>query len=474
MRALRSSTRVRILGWVLIPVLLVLAISWVAAWTLLLQRVDDRIDTELLGEVSELRLLADNGVDQRTGQPFTDVRSLLEQHIQRSIPDPNETMFVMVDGEVETRSSDDPPVRLDLETGLLDQVRDVQDVTLGNLQTTAGDVRWVAVPVESGGQRGTFVVGIFADREGTDVAQVMSRLAAIGVGALALAALLGWYVAGRLLAPLRDMRRTAQQISENDLSGRIPTHNDSGDDIAELARTFNDMLDRLGEAFAAQRAFIDDAGHELRTPLTIIQGHLELLEDDPQQRAATVELVLDELARMNRIVHDLQTLTKATQPGFIHMDSVDLGGLLDELLVKANALGDRRWELQVRDNVTVMLDRQRITQAMLQLSENAVRHTHQGDTIRIGGQQIDQDVALFVSDSGPGIPMAERETVTQRFTRGAGKSPDLDGAGLGLALVTAIAQAHHGQLVIGQSDLGGADMRLVLPAHRPSLAQVSG
>jgi signal transduction histidine kinase len=454
-------------------VLLVLAISWVAAWTLLLQRVDDRIDTELLGEVSELRLLAEEGVDQRTGQPFTDVRSLLEQHIQRSIPDPNETMFVMVDGEVETRSSDNPPVRLDLDPGLLEQVRDVQDVTLGNLQTAAGDVRWVAVPVESGGQQGTFVVGIFADREGTDVARVMGPLAAIGVGALALAALLGWFVAGRLLAPLRDMRRTAQQISENDLSGRIPVDSDAGDDIADLARTFNDMLDRLGEAFAAQRSFIDDAGHELRTPLTIIQGHLELLEDDPVHRAATVDLVLDELSRMNRIVHDLQTLTKATQPGFIHMDTVDLGGLLDELLVKANALGDRRWELHHRDNVTVMLDRQRITQAMLQLAENAVRHTQRGDTIRIGGHLVGTDVELLVCDSGPGIPPEERETVTQRFTRGGGQSPDLDGAGLGLALVTAIAQAHHGRLVIGRSDLGGADMRMVLPARRSSLTEVA-
>jgi signal transduction histidine kinase len=187
----------------------------------------------------------------------------------------------------------------------------------------------------------------------------------------------------------------------------------------------------------------------------------------------TVDLVLDELARMNRIVHDLQTLTKATQPGFVRMDNVDLGGLLDELLVKANALGDRRWGLQIAGDTTVMLDRQRITQAMLQLSENAVRHTRQGDIIRIGGRLVGRDVEFFVSDSGPGIPPAERQSVTQRFTRGAGKEPDLDGAGLGLALVTAIAQAHHGRLVIGESDLGGADMRLVLPATRPSLVQVS-
>jgi len=472
MRALRGSTRVRILGWVLIPVLLVLVISWVAAWTLLLQRVDDRVETELRGEVSELRLLAEEGVDQRTGQPFTDVRSLLEQHIQRSIPDPNETMFVMVDGEVETRSSDDPPVRLDLEPALLDQVRDVQDVTLGDLETSAGDVRWVAVPVDANGQRGVFVVGIFADLEGADVAAVMGRFAAIGIGAFALAALLGWFVAGRLLAPLRDMRRTAQEINETDLSGRIPVDDTDGDDIAELARTFNEMLDRLGESFAAQRTFIDDAGHELRTPLTIVQGHLELLEDDPEQRAATVALVLDELARMNRIVHDLQTLTKATQPGFVQLGAVDLGGLLDELLVKANALGERRWELAVTEDVAVMIDRQRITQAMLQLADNAVRHTQPGDVIRIGARLAGQDVEFLVADSGPGIPVTEREAVTERFRRGSGAGPDLEGAGLGLALVTAIAQAHHGRLVIGDSELGGAEMRMVLPARRTTLSQV--
>jgi len=471
MPALRGSTRVRMLGWVLTPVLLVLVISWLAAWTLLLQRVDDRVDTELRGEVSELRLLAEKGVDQRTGQPFTDVRSLLEQHIQRSIPDPNETMFVMIDGEVETRSSDDPPVRLDLEPALLDQVRDVQDVTLGDLRTSSGDVRWVAVPVDAGGQRGVFVVGIFSDLEGADVAQVMGRFAAISIGAFVLAALLGWFVAGRLLAPLRDMRRTAQEISETDLSGRIPVDDAGGDDIADLARTFNEMLDRLGDAFAAQRAFIDDAGHELRTPLTIVQGHLELLEDDPEQRADTVALVLDELARMNRIVHDLQTLTKASQPGFVRLESVELGGLLDELLVKANALGDRRWELSPTQNVTVMIDRQRLTQAMLQLADNAVRHTHSGDVIRIGARLVGQSVEFFVADSGPGIPEPERAAVIERFSRGSGATPE--GAGLGLALVTAIAGAHHGRLVIGDSDLGGADMRLVLPARRAAPSQVA-
>jgi signal transduction histidine kinase len=292
----------------------------------------------------------------------------------------------------------------------------------------------------------------------------MSRFAAIGLGSLLLAAAVAWLVAGRLLAPLRDMRQTAQQITETDLSGRIPVGSDDGDEVAQLAHTFNDMLDRLSEAFAAQRAFIDDAGHELRTPLTIVQGHLELLEDEPEQRAQTLELVLDELARMNRIVHDLQTLTKANEPGFVRPEAVDLGGLLDEILVKASALADTRWELAERSSGTVTVDRHRVTQAMLQLASNAVRYSD-GDSVHIGGRIVGQDVELYVADSGPGIPPEDRDAVVQRFNRGSHADPDIDGAGLGLALVTAIAHAHHGRFVIGDSGLGGADMRLILPAQ---------
>lgn len=468
MRVLRGSTRLRILGWVLIPVLVSLVISWVGAWTLLLQRVDARVDTELLGEVSELRLLAAQGVDETTGAAYTDVRALLDQYIQRSIPDPNETMFTVIDGAVDSRSIDDPPVRLDLDDRLLAQVRDVTSVTLGDLQTPAGDVRWVAVPVTNSGQRGVLVVAIFADREGAEVAQVMGRFAAIALATLALAAGFGWFVSGRLLAPMRDMRRTAQQITETDLSGRIPVDDGNGDEVADLARTFNSMLDRLADAFAEQREFIDDVGHELRTPLTIVQGHLELLEEDPQQRAATIALVLDELSRMGRLVHDLQTLTKSSQPGFVRPEPTDLGALLDEILVKASALGDRRWELTVRDEATVALDRQRITQAMLQLSQNAVQHTSPGDPIHLGGRVSGSRVELFVEDSGPGIPPEDRPTVVGRFTRGRDANGDTPGAGLGLALVSAITTAHHGHMTISDSPLGGADVRIELPRTAPA------
>lgn len=461
--AFRRSTRLRILGWVLIPVLVVLVVTWLAAWWLLTQRLNERIDTELAGEVSELRLLAADGIDPRTGAKFNDVSELLELHIERSIPDPNETMFVLVDGQVVSRSSDQPAVRLDLDPALVTAADAKDGVIYGDLDTTAGDVRWVAVPVQAGQQRGVFVVGIFADLEGSDLAQIMGRLALVGGVALVLAAGVGWLVAGRVLSPLRDMRDTAQAISDEDMSRRIPIEaNSSGDELADLAQTFNEMLDRLEDGYRAQRAFIDDAGHELRTPLTIAQGNLELLDSaDPEDRQATVSLVLDELGRMNRIVRDLQTLTQANSPDFVRCEPVDLPVLMDELLVKCGALADRDWQLTDVPDVPVMVDRQRITQAALQLAQNATRHTEMDDVITLSAEVAGTSLLISVADSGPGIAPEDRERVLQRFQRAG--DVDGEGAGLGLALVAAITQAHHGDVEISESRWGGAKVTLVLP-----------
>ena len=117
--------------------------------------------------------------------------------------------------------------------------------------------------------------------------------------------------------PAAALGDTARSISETDLSRRIPVT--GNDEIAELARTFNAMLDRLERAFATQRAFVSDASHELRTPITIVRGHLELLGDDPEERRETVALVTDELDRMSRFVDDLLLLARAEREDFLRV-----------------------------------------------------------------------------------------------------------------------------------------------------------
>lgn len=464
---LRSS-RLRILGWVLVPAAVVLLISWVAARQVLVDQLDDRIERELTGEVSELRLLATEGSDPRSGGRFSDPQSLMRLFLDRSIPDANETMFAVVDGVVDARTSDIPPVRIDTRADLVDIASSAAEVVYGSLDTEAGQVQYVAVPVSVDGstQRGALVVGIFADLEGREVNDLVRTQLLVSLAALLLATILGWFVAGRVLAPVRNIGDTARSISESDLTRRIPVRG-SGDELDDLARTFNDMLDRLETAFAAQREFIDDAGHELRTPLTIVRGHLELIDVNPEDREQTVALVMDELDRMSRIVHDLQTLTRSNQPGFVRLAPVDIGDLTDEVVVKASALSDIRCVLDDRAEGVVMADRHRLTQAMVQLAQNALRYSRPDAEVGIGSRVLGESVQLWVRDLGPGVPDADKERIFERFVRSDRQADTGEGAGLGLSIVQAIAAAHDGSVEVTDNDSGGATFTMTIPLARP-------
>src|SRR5690606_34686770 len=136
-------------------------------------------------------------------------------------------------------------------------------------------------------------------------------------------------------------------------------------------------------------AFLDDVAHELRTPITIARGHLELLGDDPDERAETVDLVTDELDRMGRYVADLLVLAKQEQPDFFRPEPVDLGDLVTDALAKVRTLGERRWtvdEAPAPGAVWVLADRERLNQALVNLVANAVEHTAPGDVVALGGR----------------------------------------------------------------------------------------
>ncbi|MDT3438886.1 ATP-binding protein [Pseudofrankia sp. BMG5.37] len=519
-----GSARLRILGWQLLLVALALAGSVLAARQVLLARVDERVDQGLAKEVSELRRFVDKSVDPATGRSqVADVRALLEAYLERAIPDRNQTMLALVNGAPAYRSAETPPYRLDADRAAIDafvSATSAGQPHYGRVATPTGAVRYVAVPVSVQGhpERGVFVSAVFVDRERAEVDEVVRVLGVVGFGALAVAGAAGWMVAGRVLAPVRMVRRTAQAITETDLSRRIPVGGawvvrrprrvavgagrDAGDssgggpgsgggsggggsggggpgvgggrrggdragrdEITELARTFNGMLDRLEQAFATQRAFVDDAGHELRTPITIIRGHLELLGDDPDERAETVALVLDELDRMSRMVDDLLVLAKAEQPDFLRREPVDLAVFTTDLFVKARALAPRAWRLQGVGDGRLFADRQRLTQALLQLAQNATQHTRTGGAIGIGSAVDDHVARFWVTDSGPGVAPADRARIFERFARGAPTRPPAaagGGAGLGLAIVRAIATAHGGAVRVSGEPGEGATFALEL------------
>jgi len=256
-------------------------------------------------------------------------------------------------------------------------------------------------------------VAIFRDLERSDQDEVFRAALSVGIVLLLIGSLLAWRLADRVLAPVRQTAATARSISETDLSRRVAVQGD--DEVAELARTFNEMLDRVGSAFQAQQRFMDDVGHELRTPLTIVQGHLELLDEgSPPERERAVELMLEEVERMTGLVSDLMLLAASAQPDFIKRERVDVAELARSVLDKARVLGDRDWQLDLVRPGTILADRQRLTQAMLQLVANAVRLTGPGGAIHIGADVHDSVARLWVSDTGPGIPEAAQDDIFRR------------------------------------------------------------
>ncbi len=242
-----------------------------------------------------------------------------------------------------------------------------------------------------------------------------------------------------------------------------------------LADAFNHMLDRLTDAFAGQRAFVADASHELRTPLTVIRGQLEVLA---AQRAPAAEevrrverLVQAEIARVTRLVDDLLLLARAEQTRFLRAEPVELEPFLGELWDGVTLLAARRFELGEVPAGTLLADPDRLAQALRNLLANAIAHTAEGGgLVRLYGEQRPGGrLRLVVEDDGPGIPAAQRERVFDRFHRtDAARDRASGGAGLGLAIVRAIAAAHGGWVSAGESDAGGARFELELPGFTPA------
>jgi signal transduction histidine kinase len=457
-------------GRILLWFVAVLSIATIAAILvtrqLLIARVDARIDESLVQEATELRRLS-RGRDPTTGEPFRSlVHRIFEVFLQRNLPVRNEMFLTFLDREPFERSVGTPIYPLDRDADLVERFGGVTDTDRGRVVTPAGDVEYLAVPVRANGEvRGVFVAAIFREQELADLVPALWGAAGVGIATLLVGSLLAWRVAEGVLRPVAAVTDTAAAISTTELTKRIEV--EGHDEVSKLAETFNAMLDRLEEAFRVQRQFVDDAGHELRTPITIIRGQLEALEHDPEDRERTIALLLDELDRMSRIVNDLLLLAKSEQPDFLDLETVDISQLTEELHAKARSLARREWEFEAAGRGLIVADRQRLTQAMMQLAQNATDHTAEGDRIALGSSVSDGVARLWVRDSGRGIAPEDQEHIFRRFARSGNDRPSSPGAGLGLAIVRAIAEAHHGDVELLSGPGEGSTFTLVVPVDQP-------
>ena len=433
---------------------------------ILLVRLDSRVDEALVQEAREFRSLA-GGTDPSTARPFGPrLRPLFDLYLERNVPIAGEQVLTFADGEFyRDRRSNPDDFRLSNRPATIAALSSVDQPESGDLETRSGPARYLAVPViAEGGRSGAFAVVHFTASERDEIETAVRTAALVGVLVVLIGSVAAFFAAGRVLAPLRELTETARAIEESDLTRRIEVRGE--DELAEMGRTFNAMLDRVEAAFSSQRELVRDVGHELRTPITIIRGHLELLGEDPEEREETVELVTDELDRMARLVDDLVTLARAERRDFLRPEPIHLGEFASELLAKATSLGDRDWKLTIAPDGTIVGDSQRLTQAMVNLIDNAVQQTTAGSEIEIGAGLEGEWARLWVSDRGPGVALEERDLIFRRFERGSGGNR-YAGTGLGLAIVQAVAGAHGGRVEVESPPGAGARLTVVVRRVTP-------
>ena len=462
------TVRARITASVGLLVLVALSGAGAIVYALERSNVDAAATNEIQQEFDELDAFLSRYPAPTGGQRPADLEDRLRGFLRNNVPDDQEVLVGWVhDGPALRIAGDDVEgvgESLSSNPDFLSTARQVIDGRTGIARfemPSYGEVVVAAQTVRQGDVRGALVIATFMDLRRADLVATMRTYAIVALLSLLLITALAAGQSGRLLAPVRVLRETADDISESDLSLRLPEV--GNDDITALTRTFNAMLARLEAAFVGQRQFLDDAGHELKTPLTVLQGHLELMDvDDPREVAETRQLLLDEVDRMSRLVGDLILLAKSDRPDFLTTAPVSLERLTHTLLSKARGLADRAWVLDAAGEAVVTLDEQRVTQAVLQLADNAVKHTVEGDEVAIGSAVDGDAVRIWVRDTGPGVPESDRDHVFERFGRSV-VGPGDEGFGLGLSIVRAIADAHHGRVEVDPGHSPGARFVITLP-----------
>ena len=492
------SARARILGTILVVATLGLVIVGGVTFLVQRDRVLADIDARLDAQVQALQDVADRGASDASAPPlspdpgasaspvtesiqtsdFTDIVTYLRVVVQRLVPGPNESSMAIIDGVPRwvpgTMVSFNVADNAEFIDRVVAETEEAGGAVRGTAVTDEGTLRYIAVPATVPGdpRQGLYVRAVDLDAELEPVVTSMITFAIAALATLLTVGVVGWFVAGRLLSPIRQLRETADSITLTDLSARIPAP--GNDDVSDLARTVNSMLERLESSVDEQRHLLDDVRHELKTPITIVRGHLEMMDaSDELDVATTREIGITELDRMTRLVDDIDLLAavEGDQYAIGVVDIDTLTARVGELVV---AIPGHEWSVSVSGVGIVEADADRLVQAWLQLADNAAKYTPPGSPIELGSSVEDDGSALlWVQDHGPGILPAQRHTIFRRFDR-AGARRAVGGSGLGLAIVDAIARAHHGRCVVTDTPGGGATFTIHIPPAQLPQAPPSG
>src|SRR5262245_7179862 len=294
---------------------------------------------------------------------------------------------------------------------------------------------------------------------------LIRRLAIAGFVGLLVAGALAWYLTRRITKPLEALADAADEVAEGHYDLELPDGR-SRDELGSRARRSGQMADRLQEADELERNFLMTVSHELRTPLTAIRGHVEALRegvaDDPQARAASLDVIAAEAARLERLVGDVLDLAKLDTRRFtLRSEEVDMARLLEQAYTSFAEQARQRgidYTSEIGARPVIVADGDRVLQIISNLLSNAFRWTPDGGRVELALEQENGDVSVAVEDSGPGIPKDEQDRIFRPFF-----SRDGGGTGLGLAIARELASAHGGRILLDSTPGQGTTFTLVLP-----------
>jgi signal transduction histidine kinase len=392
-------------------------------------------------------------------------------------PGPGEYIVQVIDSSGRViRSSQNAGKTPLLSGGELRQARNGEVLLTRNLNGKPERILAGPYAGEHGG--GVAVAGVSLAPTRSTLRQITEGLLIGGAVFVAAAGFGAYWLARAALSPVERLRREVAALSERDTeaSVRVPrTH----DEVAALAGTMNAILGRLHRALARQRAFVADASHELRTPFAVLRGELELAARPGRSReelATAVASAADEAVRLTRITDDLLLLASSDEERLtLHREPVNIRALLDRAAERAAARARAagvRCQVDAPSDLEALVDPGRIRQAVDNLIDNALRFAPRDSEIVIAARVAGPDLVIQVRDAGPGFPDDFLPHAFERFRRpDSGRARSDGGAGLGLAIVHAIALAHGGRATVRNEPGGGALAGLELPVTAGSLAE---
>lgn len=467
-RLAKTTILARVMWTIVLVSTAALVVAGAVVWALASRSATVSLDDRLVLLRAELQLMASERTDPATGTTLATPSEVVAAKMRSTAVGEGEGHVGLLDGRIHWVASGVGGLHPETDADLTARIQTFAaepESRLETVQSPKGRFRVLVVPITDGTDRAAYAHVLDIDYSEAGLHRLMRLYAAAAAVTVVLVATLAWFGVGRLLRPIAELRHATEAIDENDLTTRVKVR--GRNDLSALATTFNRMLDRVQASVESQRRLLDDVGHELRTPITVVRGHLELTDpNDPNEVRETRDLTIEELDRMGGLIEDMIELARTGRPEYLSPEPTDVAALTRQVFVKAQALGQRDWRLGEVAAATAVLDPRRITQAWLQLADNAIKYSDVGSQVTLSSWLDGDDVVLAIVDHGIGISPEDIERVRARFSRADAAASRASGSGLGLNIVDGIVAAHGGRLGI-ESALGvGSRFTMWLPLGR--------